>query len=364
MKENKKILIGICGAGLGHSLRQLPIIEYFIEKGCEIILFCFDQSLKFYKDRFNGIEVFDVSVIWTEGGPDGIDFLKSSRAERNTWDNLKKRFDAYGRVQELFSGGPDLVISDFEFASVQFSYYYNCELITLDQQSKFLGYNFEDIDGFSASEEKKRLRFFVPKAQLRIATSFYKIDKTVDPDFSVKIIPPIIRPSIRVLQKIYENLIVGYFSPYESDKFDLSHIASVLSEFSQFQFLIFNNKLEERKSSNVSFSKYNASNFEQALSIASAAICNAGHTLISELMYLNIPCYIIPFDTYDQQCCANVIDKNGFGIKATDINSESVRLFLENIEVYRENIKGSSLLYHDRDGLDELKIIFEKKLQS
>ena len=49
--KKKKILYGIAGIGLGHTYRQLPIIEYLAKKYL-LVIFAYDKSYEFYSSHF------------------------------------------------------------------------------------------------------------------------------------------------------------------------------------------------------------------------------------------------------------------------------------------------------------------------
>lgn len=66
-----------------------------------------------------------------------------------------------------FLGRPDLVISDYEPVSAQYSYALRIPLVTVDQQSKYLLADSREMPTFgdlTPNEEIARLSLFFPKA--------------------------------------------------------------------------------------------------------------------------------------------------------------------------------------------------------
>ena len=64
----------------------------------------------------------------------------------------------------------------------------------------------------------------------------------------------------------------------------------------------------------------------------------AGHTLLSEAMFLGIPVYAVPLDLYEQQMNAYVIGRFGFGINHTEIDSEKLNDFISQLSSFSKNI--------------------------
>jgi hypothetical protein len=86
-------------------------------------------------------------------------------------------------------------------------------LITIDQQSKYLCGNYPSLNGKSVISEIMRLRMFLPKANARIACSFFNVD-TSENKFNVIILPPTIKDQIlNIKEKRRKHNIVIYFFP-------------------------------------------------------------------------------------------------------------------------------------------------------
>src|SRR6266704_3774011 len=110
--RNKKIVIGICGIGRGHTIRQLPIVNV-LSKLNKLIIFAFGESYDFYTSKFSehpNVQVVCVAVPWFVGSKEGIDFKKTASIVMNDTSNyFATNMSAFQEVRDRF-GVPDLVI--------------------------------------------------------------------------------------------------------------------------------------------------------------------------------------------------------------------------------------------------------------
>lgn len=363
-----KILMGTCGIGYGHSLRQGAVLNELIQRGHNLALFCFGNSLHYFRDQeTTKVPVFEVRVPWVHCTPDGLDFRKmAADARNNRGYDIEINFQAMGNVIGYFGGSPDLVISDYEPISAQLAYATCSPLVTSDQQSKFMGYVFPSIGGYSRIEECSRLSLFFPKADLRIACSFYKVPHAKDPKFSVKLIPAIIRPEISAIDpnslfSTCSGEIVVYLSPYGPTRQTLDEICETLGQFAEEQFVIYcKDRPVNRISTNISFRTFDLVGFPNVISEAKAVITTAGHTLLSELLYLRKPIYTVPLDTFDQHICVQIIETNKLGMGRECISYDDLRVFLRNLELYTSKILRSDAILRDFDGISHLMAVLRE----
>jgi len=373
-----KLLFGVCGIGRGHIYRQLPIISHFAQKN-KIAIFTFKESFAFFSKNFNenkNVKIISVSVPWVHGSLNGIDYNKTAQNLFNSQlDYISLNFAAMDNAVG-FLGNVDLVISDYEPTSIQLAYSLNAPCITIDQQSKYF------LDGFptrhnslSIEEERARLRLFFPKADKRIACSFFKhtTNKMHDDHFKVQILPPVIREEITELKSqlvnnsMNSNFLV-YISPYSEFVQTAKEVLSVLEKFPNSIFYLFVSKTSDFSiikniPDNVKIFFHGDSEFLNVISITCAAICTAGHTFISEMMFLKKPVYAIPLQTYEQQYNAKIIQDNAFGICCSKFEVEALDYFINNINKFKRNIQSDKkILLNKSTGQKRIIGIIQKLL--
>jgi len=357
--NNLQILFGVCGIGKGHIYEMLPIIENYVnEKTNKIVIFAFGVSYSYFKDRYlsiGNVEVFEVKVPWIHGAEEGLDYLRTANDPQNRRDDyIESNFFAMDQVKKLL-GQASIVITDYEPISALYAYSMGLPIITVDQQSKYLFTDYlNKIDNLTPMEERARLGMFFPHVDLRIITSFFKLPSSKSEsrvgDFLV--CGSVIRDEILNLSKIdkvqNKNVLV-YLSPY-SDFVQSPHdTISILKQLPAYNFFIFTAQgtdyikyKEEFKVDNVYIENYGDNNFTDILKKCDSVICTAGHTLLSELMYLGKPVLAIPLATYEQQYSAWVINDGKFGATAKYLTIDNINNFLSSLEIYKKSIELNS----------------------
>ena len=357
--KNKNIVIGICGIGRGHCVRQLPIVTKLATNN-RLILFCFGESLEFYTKRFRGntnVEVREVVVPWIVGNVDGIDFKQTAGIKSNdtamyfTTNMLTMQY-----VFEKF-GKPDLVISDYEPISAQLSYALNVPLLTIDQQSKYLDVKFPIINGMSSLSESARLSLFFPKATKRIACSYFRLPTQSQ---SIELVPTIIKPSVlkqaASIQQSQGNTILVYLSPYSNFVQPELEVLTILHAIKRYSFKLFVSRDTDYmqyagKYPNITIYYHGDTKFDAVMSKMVAAVSTAGHTFLAEAMYMGRPVFAIPLGTYEQAYNAKVIADNGFGLTDSKLTLQNLKQFTENIPAYTQHIIDDTTVLYKQDGL-------------
>ncbi len=113
-----------------------------------------------------------------------------------------------------------------------------------------------------------------------------------------------------------------------------------LKEVSRQKFIIYGFDIDKTED-NLIFKKTSVSDsFVKDLSTAKAIITNGGFSLISEGLFLQKPILSNPVHgQFEQILNATHIEKMGYGLFVEKIDSDSIKLFLRNIERYKENLK-------------------------
>ncbi|MCB9438368.1 MAG: hypothetical protein H6673_15440 [Anaerolineales bacterium] len=339
------ILIGVCGFGNGHSARQASVLKSLLARGHRVTLLVFDNSERYFQRHFPDIPRFGVRVPVIHVNATGIDFGKNAAEPLNRFDDGHTlNFKAMQAVLDTFGDPPDLVIADYELVAAQFAYAVDAPLITVDQHSKYAGFQFPLMNGYSRLEDRSRLGMFFPTAEARYAASFFTVDYPPDPRFAVTLIPPILREEVLQVTPTLSQHIVVYLSANLHVQHNPNAILETLGAFPEQRFIVYG--LAGQTSSNVTFKPFSTTGFIADIASAKAVITNGGHNLLSELMYLGKPVYTLPAASFDQQCCADAIQRNGLGLQVDQFSTDSLARFLANLDDYRQHI-------HERRGLSE-----------
>lgn len=349
-----KILVGICGIGNGHLSRQTCVIEYLLECNHEIVIATTNNNIEYFFKKFPNIKIINISIPWITCNMKGIDFRDSlNRYIENKVDQYKTFFEFAINVEELFNGIPNIVITDYEPNVAQYSYAVNIPLICMEQQSKFLYLKEEKIENFSIVEEIKRINYFFPKYDKKIISSFFPINIK---DKKVKIVSPIIKGMKNNNQKKKQVLV--YFSPYGySLKYEL--VLDAISKINNLDFIVYTKyQFDGDYPSNITFKQFGET-FKSDLESSEFLITTAGHQLLSEAISINIPTYLIPLNTYEQNYNALMIKKYKLGMIGRKINKKEIECFYNKLNYYLNNINNFKNKYYKKDWKFVLKEILE-----
>lgn len=348
---SKKVLFGICGIGGGHLHRQIPIIDTYIQRGYQIAIFTYGPAIEILKKKYPQIPIIPVYNPFLKGNNAGLDFEGSiALAEQDSSQGIITNLKALDAASKVL-GKPDLVISDYEQISAQYAYAQQVLFITLDQQSKFLTQVFpKTIDQFTYIDEIRRLNMFFPKAKKRIAISFFSAQHD-HPE--VKILPPTLRNNIvkskgKPLSSTPSILV--YITKNQMNPHMIRQWLKVLSNSfpHEYQAHIFLPNQYELPSSSKHLQFYHHGDpaFDSCLIHAHGIISTAGHTLLSEAMYLEKPVYAVPLPIYEQQLNGHIINQNHFGLARSNLNEKDLLEFLQNLSHYKNSIqKDTKILF-------------------
>lgn len=359
-----KIVWGVCGIGHGHSLRQKPLIEYF-SKRAEITIFAYGESLDYFKKHFeciDNITIERVAVPFYVGNKQGLDFdaTLTHPANQNLDFHTINTKALRNTARRL--GNPDLVITDYEPISAQYGSMMGAPVVTLDQQSKYLKGSFpDDLNGQGYKDEVQRLRLFFPNVEGRIACSFFQVASKKQAREIVDIYPPIINAKIRDIDRrkvLSQKSIVVYISAQQAFGQRIDDMSEVCAHFPDYDFHFFGKNLKATagaiKVPNVYIYDHGDGHFERQLACCEGIVSTAGHTLLSEAMYLGIPVYAIPLPVYEQQMNAHIIHENGFGLSHQSFDRSKLQEFLDNIGSYEASIKADQSVLLKGNGKDKI----------
>lgn len=363
--KGKKVLIGICGLGFGHSLREKVIVDYFIEQGADLCLVLDGKSSEFYHKYYPQIKKVDARIPFIACDKNGMDYKMCLERNIGT-DFFRIEMETYGKIDNLI-GTPDLVISDYEPYSARYSYINSVKLINLQQQSKYSGYKMKEIEGCSRNEEASRLRYFFPKSDKTLSASFFEIKDPADSKDKVIIVGPVIDKALitkkNEVKSGTDNVLV-YFSPFTVDEGFMQVVQKMIAN-SRKQFNVFCDVAKAQPAitgSNVRFLPYSRDEYLSAFFNSDYVIANAGHQFMSEAIFLGKPMFVYPFYTYDQHYCANIVEELGIGVNIQNRSNDFFFSFEDKIEQMRMNIQNYVLTTNYEQRVNDILTILEEEL--
>jgi uncharacterized protein (TIGR00661 family) len=383
---NTKVLYGVCGIGMGHTLRQQPIIDH-LAKSSRVVIFAYGESYRHFGARYRGlpnVTVVQVSVPFYIGGAHGLDFAGTAlRAGNFVEDTLAINCTAMAKAQALI-GRPDLVITDYEPVAAQYAYSQDAPLVTIDQQSKYLVGEFPaQLHGEGFLDEVQRLRMFFPRAEKRFACSFFKVSSSsrsvgrgegrlCDPrPLTVQLIPPVLSESILAMRRRSAARSTKDVLVYVSSQRDFAQspaeLVSICASQPNWRFHAFlptSASAHEALPANVTVYPVGDPRFYEVLNRCAGIITTAGHSLLSEAMHLRKPVYALPLPVYEQQMNAHVIDVNGFGIARPHLTEPQLAEFLGGLPDFAAAIRRDKTALLRGSGHERIIAYLERKFLS
>lgn len=333
-----KILIGTCDIGNGHINRQKSVIRELMKYNTEIVLAVTEKSRPIFLQEFPTLQMVITKIPWIVCNESGVDYRSTlSIYQKDKFDFYENFLLFSQEVTELFSGKPNLVISDYEPTVAWYAYSVNCPLVCVEQQSKYIYLPEIPIPGYSKQEEVSRLNCFFPKVDLRIISSFFKL--SLSPD-NVVVIPPIVETKPRSPIPISSKKGIIYFSPYSQNSSKYNAILDMIQPLENFSFTVYSNIDFSSRSDakNIVFHKIGPE-FKQDIIDAEFIITSAGHQLISEALELEIPVFLFPLSTYEQHYNCLMVENNNLGMQCRTFSTTEFEIFYSRIPKFRADIQ-------------------------
>lgn len=155
--------------------------------------------------------------------------------------------------------------------------------------------------------------------------------------------------------------ILVYLSSQRPFGQSFEEINAICASMPNIRFHLFGKNIPPLNATNVQSYEHGDACFHDILSRCNGIISTAGHTLLSEAMYIGIPVYAIPLTLYEQEMNAHVIASNNFGVSHKTLDVDAISAFIKNIPQYETTIKKDQTVLHRQAGQKKI-INFISKL--
>ncbi len=346
----KRILFLVNGYGLGNSTRIHGIIQH-INKDCEIDVFVYGNSLKYFK-QISGIQNIFYSLPMEYGLKDGkIAFFATVK---KIWTNLKSIYKNREQIKEIIkSHHYSLFVSDSNFSTV-----------FLKNRPKLISINNADV---------------IVKKALKINKKGYYIQLFTElADYLYNLIVPdlVISPyfeSHKDTRKIYHVPIIvrKEFHQWESQFLKRHHVLlmtggavgfnqgiCIRHERDDYDFSVLGNQIQISKNIKKERETFNTSNLMKQATIL---VINGGFSSISEALAMAKPMLVIPLKGHmEQKVNALWVQDNNFGIISSWQNLENSIIHIkENHTYFKQNL----LNYKYKNGAKQAASLILKELK-
>jgi uncharacterized protein (TIGR00661 family) len=329
-----RILYAVHGYGRGHATRTLAVLPELARSHALLCLAGGNAYHAIWPD-------FPVRRIPTLG----FSYLRGTGRVSN-WLTLRRNLPAlldlavrgpvFETVRELVREfGPDVIISDAEVWSHRVAADLQIPRISFDHIG-LMAYcrpEVEPRDRLVAAISAQCYRWLMGTPDRVLISSFYPVPPR-RPD--VKVVGPLLRPSVRELRPALGNHLLVYFNQ-GNDQLR----PALLETLARARMPVHVYGSDRRGlEGTLTFLPLSNLPFLEDLASCRAVLSTAGNQLIGEALYLGKPVCVLPEDCVEQRLNAAAVERLGIGIRlsAQQFSAERLRGFLANLDVYRANL--------------------------
>lgn len=348
-KEKRKkirILYGVCGEGLGHTIESKVILTNLIKR-YEIMIIAPGRAFDVLsKDFPNVLKVPGLNIAYENNK------VNIKKTISLSLSNFKKDLPLLKKtVSKINKFNPDIVISDFEIISSFYSNINGLPLICINNipvlAKTKIKVPFKEYSSYLAA--KTIVNIVVPMANLYLLNTFFqpRSNKKNECEY----IPFILRKSI-IEAKRKEG---SYLFVYQTSTSNLKLIDILKNAGIPCTIYGFN---KEETDKNLIFRKFNEKMFIKELASCKAVISNGGYVLMSEAIYLKKPMLSMPVKgQFEQSLNAGYLQKYGFGMKCENATEKDLIMFLKKYDYYKKNLER-----YRYEGMSKIFSILNKKI--
>ncbi|MBI4044450.1 MAG: hypothetical protein HY392_01955 [Candidatus Diapherotrites archaeon] len=326
-----RILFTVCGVGLGHCMRSMPLIDYLQKEGHEIVLSSYGESQKFLKKKFSkvgSLKWFDLLFDKDQYRRTKTILYNLPNAPRVIASNF---LNLLGLVREF---RPDVIVSDFDFNSSLVGFMQNIPVILLSNMHMMeynpiemsvkdkIDYAVKErpiIHGFPRIDALFVLGFVRPRSMPKKARFFFQ---------------PVRK---EVLEK--KPLKKGFFLVYLSDGQSESLLAA-LKRFRDKKFVAIGAKPKHNVPPNFRFKQLDQESFAKDLAECNGVISHGGISLMCESLYLGKPVYTFTSKSFfERYYNGKLVEENGMGLLEEEPSFEGLGRFFSRLSEFEEKIE-------------------------
>lgn len=322
-----RIIYGVCGEGMGHAIRSVPVIEH-LKKKHDVKIFSSGKAYTHLSARFDDVkEIQGLHIIYKK---DSIDEIKTLSSNLMNLAGIARSFRfMWGQIKNF---KPDVIISDMEIISAHIGLLKRIPVISIGNHHTTgkINAGYPKRYWLNRLEVKIVNRLIMPTAKAYFVTSFFYAEPKSKKTF---IVPPILRDSVLGM-KAQDK---GYILVYQTSDSNKKLIEELKRADEKFIIYGFNT---EKKDKNLVFRRFNEKKFFDELAGCKALITNGGFTLITEAIHLGKPILSIPIKRhFEQTFNAIYIEKLGYGKMAKNTRKGIIDEFIGNLGAYKKNLR-------------------------
>ncbi|MEO8876358.1 MAG: glycosyltransferase family protein [Polyangiaceae bacterium] len=349
-----RILYGLSGDGLGHTMRARVVAKHLVAQGHVVHMAANGRAARVLRDH--GFDVIDVRGLVASYEKGGVSRAKTIR--RFVCETPSRlRFNAKAALREELRFHPDLVITDFNGFACAVGHAFGAPVVSVDHQHvldrfhhprQVLAPFFADYAIARAAISAK-----TPRCDHYLVSSFFFPEEREKNRTPTTLVGPLVRPEFEALTVTTGDHVLVYQTAAGDPT-----LLEALKANRDTEFRVYGLGRTE-KIKNVQLCAFDEANFLADLASARAVISNGGFSAISEALCLGKPILSVPLAHQpEQELNARWLEALDLGVHAKRATAPAIRQFLNRTTPYR--VADERIRNGRRDGLAALDRILKE----
>jgi uncharacterized protein (TIGR00661 family) len=327
-----RILYGVVGEGMGHATRSKVVCEHLVERGHQVKIVVSGRAHSLLAKSFDDVvEIRGLTIRYVNNRMD-----QSGTLARNVLaapSMLAANVSAYFRKVTRFAA--QAVISDFDSFAYLFAKRHRLPILSIDNQQIISRFRLGKFAKQGVKVDYQMTKAFVraklPGCDHYVVTSFFEPEVRRRFRKNTTLVPPILREPILDAKK--RARVGSHVLVYQTSTSDTS-LLDQLERIHERQFIVYGLRRNARRG-NCTLKEFSESGFVEDLASARAVVSNGGLSLIGEALYLGKPVFSVPVrNQFEQVLNARYLEHLGYGLEASRIDADLLRLFLSEAPKY------------------------------
>lgn len=316
-----KILYGVTGCGLGHTMRARAVSEHLLSRGHTVRIAASGRAVGIL--RGHGLDVVAIDGMAMRFADGEARRARSALALlRQAPRSIRRNAGvAWDHVLEL---DPDILVTDFDSFVPAVGAVLRRPVISLDHQHVLDRFRHptavtEKVSAFALARALVTAK--TPRCDHYIVTSFYFPEPRYQ---GTSLVGPIVRREIELARPTDGDHVLVYQTTAGDPR-----LLPTLLAVSNVRFVVYGLGREETIA-NVELRPFDEARFVADLASAHAVVANGGYTTLSEAVVLGKPVLSIPVRGQpEQELNAAWLEVLGLGSRAERIDEHTLRSFLD-----------------------------------
>lgn len=327
-----RILYGLCGDGLGHTMRARVVAAHLQRAGHEVHLATSGRAACVLRDHgFYVTDIRNLSATYEKGR-----ISRAKTISRFVFEAPERiHFNARAALHEALHFDPDLVVTDFSSFACAVGHALGIPVVSIDHQHVLdrFEHPLRLLAPFIAEYEVARavVSAKTPKCDHYLVSSFFFPEERSKNRTPTTLVGPIVRSEIAALTPTHGDHVLVY----QTSSGD-PHLLAALAANRETEFRVYGLGREE-KIGNVQLRTFDESRFLADLASSRAVITNGGFCAISEALVLGKPILSVPIlHQPEQELNARWLETLQLGVHAKRATASSIKTFLKRPHSFRQ----------------------------